>query len=41
LPARVGKNAEEVMKQRAELEDVITVIYANQRQMRRHDPLRK
>ncbi len=29
------------MKARVELRDVITIIYANQRQMRRHDPLQK
>ncbi|KAJ9517407.1 hypothetical protein QJQ45_016782, partial [Haematococcus lacustris] len=41
LPPRVGKFAESVMKGRGELDSVITVIYANQRQMRRHDPLYK
>lgn len=41
LCRRVGKYAQAVMRSRAELEDVITVIYANARQMRRHDPLRK
>jgi hypothetical protein len=29
------------MRARVELRDVITIIYANQRQMRRHDPLQK
>ncbi len=38
---RSGTFAEAVMKARVELRDVITIIYANQRQMRRHDPLQK
>lgn len=38
---RSGKFAEDVMRARVELRDVITIIYANQRQMRRHDPLMK
>ncbi|KXZ44947.1 hypothetical protein GPECTOR_60g724 [Gonium pectorale] len=36
-----GKYAEKVMKSTAELETVVTIIAANERQMRRHDPLRK
>ncbi|GFR49399.1 hypothetical protein Agub_g11451 [Astrephomene gubernaculifera] len=38
---RAGKYAEAVMKSTAELETVVTIIAANERQMRRHDPLRK
>ncbi|PNH04704.1 LMBR1 domain-containing protein 2 [Tetrabaena socialis] len=38
---RAGKYAEKVMKSTAELETVVTIIAANERQMRRHDPLRK
>lgn len=38
---RCGKCAEAVMKSTGELETVITIVYANQRQMRRHDVLRK
>lgn len=38
---RVGKFAEAAIKATNELETVITIISANQRQMRRHDPLRK
>ncbi len=41
LAARAGKYAEKVMKSTAELETVVTIIAANERQMRRHDPLRK
>jgi hypothetical protein len=37
---RCGKHAESVMKSTHELETVVTIISANERQMRRHDPLR-
>ncbi|GAX78046.1 hypothetical protein CEUSTIGMA_g5488.t1 [Chlamydomonas eustigma] len=37
---RCGKHAESVMKSTHELETVVTIITANERQMRRHDPLR-
>ena len=37
---RCGKFAEEVMRSTNELETVVTIIYANQKQMRRTDPLR-
>ena len=39
MHCRVGRYAEAVVKSTSELETVITVIYANQRQMRRHDAL--
>ncbi|PNW77818.1 hypothetical protein CHLRE_10g453100v5 [Chlamydomonas reinhardtii] len=38
---RAGKYAEKVMKATSELETVVTIIAANERQIRRHDPLRK
>lgn len=38
---RAGKFAEKVMKSTAELETVVAIVAANERQMRRHDPLRK
>lgn len=38
---RCGKFAEAAIRATNELETVVTIIYANQRQMRRHDPLRK
>jgi hypothetical protein len=38
---RAGKFAEKVMKSTSELESVVTIIAANERQMRRTDPLRK
>ncbi|KAF5836465.1 LMBR1-like membrane protein-domain-containing protein [Dunaliella salina] len=38
---KCGRHAEAVMKSTSELETVITIIYANQRQMRRHDALHK
>ena len=30
-----------LMRSTSELETVVTIIHANERQMRRHDPLRK
>ncbi|KAG2435358.1 hypothetical protein HXX76_007431 [Chlamydomonas incerta] len=38
---RAGKYAKKVMKATSELETVVTIIAANERQIRRHDPLRK
>lgn len=38
---RCGKFAEAIMKSTTELETVVTIVYANQRQMRRTDPLKK
>ncbi|MEW5297623.1 MAG: hypothetical protein WDW36_000821 [Sanguina aurantia] len=38
---RAGAYAEAVMKSTAELEAVVMIIFANMKQMRRHDPLRK
>ena len=40
LAPRSGKYAENVMKSTLELDTVVTIIYANQRQMRRSDPLK-
>mmetsp|Transcript_35578 Transcript_35578/g.79011 ORF Transcript_35578/g.79011 Transcript_35578/m.79011 type:complete len:727 (-) Transcript_35578:712-2892(-) len=38
---RVGKFAQEVMKTTKELDTVVAIIHANEKQMRRTDPLRK
>lgn len=37
---KAGRHAEEVMRTTQELEAVVKIIYANQRQMRRYDPMR-
>lgn len=40
LGRSAGKFAEKVMRSTSELESVVTIIHANEKQMRRHDPLR-
>mmetsp|Transcript_25028 Transcript_25028/g.45297 ORF Transcript_25028/g.45297 Transcript_25028/m.45297 type:complete len:451 (-) Transcript_25028:887-2239(-) len=38
---RAARHAANVMRSTREMEDVVTIVMANERQLRRHDPLRK